>query len=184
MRSGLILAFFLLGVFVPLAVLWWRLRRWGLPVRVRVDPDDPRADDIVRYFAEIARRLDAQPSRMRLVFDGRNTAHRRIELDLLADRTMRVTVEGRRAKTFSLRARWIAEHPVPLDLGHAVLYVEPVEANRFRVMTQVPFAVPVGVYVMCSCAATVGLVFLVPELVAVAVGVPVGAGIAASLRGI
>lgn len=184
MRPGLIFAVFLLSVLAPVAVLWWRLRRWGLPVRVRVDPDEPCADDIARYLAEIAQRLDERPSRMRLVFDGRNTAQRRIELDFPADRTMRVTVEGRRAKTFSLRSRWIADHPVPLDLCRAVLYVEPVEANRFRVMTQIPFAVPLGVYVTCSLAATVGLVFLVPELVAVAVGVPVGTAIVASIRSV
>ena len=184
MRAYLILAIFLVCVGMPLAIFAWRVRKWGLPVRVRVDPEDPRPEDLVRYFVEIAQRLDARPQRMRLVFDGRNTASRALALDVLPDRKLRVSVEGHRAQTFGLRARWIADHPVPLDLRRAVLYVDPVDANRFRVMSKMPFEVPLSVYVVCFLMATFGLIFLVPELIVASVGVPVGIGIAVSLRGL
>ena len=63
---------------------------------------------------------------------------------------------------------------MPLDLKRAVVYVEPVDANRFRVMCGVPFAVPAWVYALCSLAATLGLVFLRAEGVGIALGLLLG----------
>lgn len=177
MRTALTVFLFVVAALAPFVVAGWRRRRWGLPVRVWVDPDDPRPNDIAHYLAEIAQRLDAQPERMRLVFDGRNAQNKEISLDVTSARTLSVRVAGHRAKTVDLRARWIADHPVPLDLRRAVLYIEPVDANRFRVMSVPPFAPPAAVYVACSLVATLGLVFLVPELVAPALGLPLGAAL-------
>lgn len=169
------IAVFFLGAFaVPFLLQWVRLRRWGLPVRVTVDPEDPRPEAICGYLAEIVRRLDERPERMRIVFDGRNARNRAISLDVGSDRTLLVAVEGCRSKRLDLRARWIADHPVPLALRRAVLYVEPVDANRFRVMTHVPCPVPPLVYVACSLLATVGLVRLSPGILAPAIGIAAG----------
>lgn len=174
MRIALIAALFLVPFILPFLLQWARLRRWGLPVRVVVDPEDPRPEAIGGYLAEIAQRLDARPERMRIVFDGRNARNRAIALDVETDRALRVSVDGHRPKRVDLRARWIADHPVPLALRRAVLYVEPVDANRFRVMRHVPFTVSPVVYVACSVAATVGLVRLSPEILAPVVGLAAG----------
>lgn len=174
MRIALVIALFTVSASLPLLLRWWRMRRWGLPVRVVADPDDPRPGDICGYLAEIARRLDERPERMRVVFDGRNSADRAIALDLGADGELRVSVEGRRAKGVDLRGRWIADHPVPLPLERAVLYVDPVDGNRFRVMSGIPFAVPPYVYAASSVAATIGVVCLSPEIVFSVVGLCVG----------
>lgn len=174
MRIALISALFLLGLVVPPFLRWLRMRRWGLPVRVVVDPADPLPEDICGYFAEIACRLDERPERMRVVFDGRNSRNRAISLDVEADRALRVSVEGHRPRRVDLRGRWIPDHPVPLPLKKAVLFVEPVDANRFRVMTSIPFSIPMVVYVACSLLATLGLVFVLPELLAAAVGTTLG----------
>ena len=169
---------FILSALAPLFVRWLRARRWGLAVNVYVDPEDPRPKDVCGYLAEIARRLDERPERMRVVFHGRCSDGSSPALDLDKDRRLRVSMQGRRAETVDLRARWIADHPVPLDLRRAVLYVEPVDANRFRVMAAPPFAVPRFVYVLCSLVAAAGLVFFSPEPVAMALGVSIGCAVA------
>ena len=174
MRPAVVFAVFAVSALLPLLVMWLRRRRWGLPVLVRVDPDDLRPDAVCGYLAEIARRLDERPERMRVVFDGRNREGRAITLDLAQDRTLRIAVEGRRAARADLRARWIADHPTPLSLRRAVLYIDPVDANRFRVMSAPPFDVLICVYLACSAVATAGLVYLIPEPVAMAVGVAAG----------
>jgi len=177
MRWSLIFCLFSVAAMVPLLVAWICARRWGLRVKVQVDPADPRPEAIAGYLAEIAQRLDERPERMRVVFDGRNESHRAIQLDLRPDRQMRLLVAGRRAYTFSLRERWIAEHPVPLTLHHTVLYVEPVDANRFRVRLAPPFRLPVWVCVLGSAAAAVGFCAFIPELVAVVAGTAIGGGL-------
>ncbi len=180
MRLALIVAFFLLSLLLPFLLKWWKMRRWGLPVRVVVDPDDPTPEAICGYLAEIARRLDAQPERMRIVFDGRNAAGRAIGLDLDSDRALRVSVERHRPKRVDLRGRWIADHPVPLSLTRAVLYVEPVDANRFRMMSGVPFEISPLVYVLCSILATIGLVRLSPEILSPVLGLCCGCALVSS----
>ena len=175
MRTALVVALLAGGSFlVPWAICWIRQIRWGLPVRVTVDPDNPRPADICGYLAEVARRLDERPERMRIRFDGRNTAGRAILLDIDTDRRLRISVEGHRPQAQDLRGRWIPDHEVPLNLRRAVLYVEPVDANRFRVMSRIPFSVSPFLYVSCSLLATLGVVFVLPELVSVAAGFALG----------
>ena len=116
---------------------------------------------------------------MRVVFHARCSGGRAPALDLEKDRRLRVDVDGRRSEKVDLRARWIADHPVPLDLRRAVLYIDPVDANRFRVMTAPPFPVPRSVYLIASLLATAGLVFFSPEPVALALGASIGCATAA-----
>lgn len=182
MRTALIASLFFAALLLPLLVKWWKMRRWGLPVRVVVDFEDPRPDDIAGYLAEIARRLDERPERMRIVFDGRNGQNRAILLDVESDRTLRVGVEGRRPRRVDLRGRWIADHPVPISLGRAEFYIEPVDANRFRVMTSIPFSVPPVLYVLCSLIATWGLVRLSPEILASVIGFAIGCALSETRR--
>lgn len=180
MRIALIVAFFVVPLLLPLLVKWWKMRHWGLPVRVVVDSKDPNLDDIAGYLAEIARRLDERPERMRVVFDGRNAQKRAISLDVEGDRSLRVGVSGHRPKRVDLRGRWVADHPVPVSLRRAVFYIDPVDGNRFRVMTSIPFPVPSVLYVLCSLAATWGMVRLSPEILALVVGFAVGCALASS----
>ena len=56
----------------------------------------------------------------------------------------------------------------------STIYVEPVDANRFRVMSAVPYPAPMGLYVACSLLATVGAILVSPECVAVALGLTLG----------
>ncbi len=105
-----------------------------LPVSIVVDPDDPRPKDIAGYFAAVARRLDERPERMRLTIE----APRGTMMDMDREGRLVFRVPGRRPAPLDIRRRWIAEHPVPLDLGgRRVLIITPVDANRFRV--SVPF---------------------------------------------
>ena len=174
MRLALSVVAGVLAAALPWALRLWREWRWGLPARITVDPDHPSADALADYFATVARRLDERPERMRLVIDGRTAARRALTLDFLPDGAMSVCVEGEAPKRFSLRRRWIPDHPVPLDLRACRLWIEPVEANRFRVMDRVPFRVPGGVYAVCALLAVVSAIWLVPECLAVAIGLAVG----------
>ena len=170
MRTLLSISVFLAALLAPLLFCWMRSRRWGERVLIRVDPADPLPADIAGYLAEIARSLDGNPRPLRIAFDGRNAEKRAIRLDLDPDRRLRVFVDGRRPQVLDLRGRWIADHPVPLDLRRTVLYVQPVDANRFRVATSIPFVAPVGVHICASLLAVVGLVWLQPEPFAGALG--------------
>ena len=174
MRLALSVLAGVLAAVVPWALRLWREWRWGLPARITVDPDNPSADALAEYFATVARRLDERPERMRLVIDGRTSARRALTLDFLPDGAMCACVEGETPVRFSLRRRWIPDHPVPLDLRACRLWIEPVEANRFRVMDRVPFRVPGGVYALCALLATAGAVWLAPECLAAAVGLAAG----------
>ena len=167
----------LAGVFaaaLPWALRLWRERRWGLPARITVAHGKPSADALAEDLATVARRRDARPERMRLVIDGRTTARHALTLDFLPDGAMCACVDGEKPKRFSLRRRWIPDHPVPLDLRACRLWIEPVDANRFRVMDRVPFCVPWAVYALCALLATAGAVWLAPECFAVAVGLAAG----------
>lgn len=121
------------------------MRKRRLPVTVTVDENDPRPVDVAHYLAEIAERLDERPERMRVVFNAPSG----LELDLERDGSMTVALPGRRTCRFDLRRRWIADHPVPFSIGpcprgflrlrrRAVLYIDPVDANRFRVSDRSP----------------------------------------------
>ncbi len=182
MRVALSVLAGVLAAALPWALRLWRERRWGLPARITVDPDHPSADALAEYFATVARRLDERPERMRLVIDGRTTARRALTLDFRPDGAMCAWVEGDEPKRFSLRRRWIPDHPVPLDLRACRLWIEPVDANRFRVMDRVPFRVPGGVYALCALLATAGAVWLAPECLAAAVGLASGCLTACTVR--
>ena len=180
MRLALSAALFVACFAVPFAVRWWRLRRWGLPVRIVVDPDDPTPSAIAGYLAEVACRLDERPERMRLVVEAANAGDRAISLDFTPEGEMVVAVEGHRSKKMDLRRRWIPEHPVPLVLWarrqrrKVRLYIDPVDAYRFSVMSAVPCRAPAGLYVACSLLATAGAILAAPECVAVALGLTLG----------
>ena len=177
MRIALDIALFATFFALPFAARWWRLRRWGLPVRITVDPDDPRPSVIAGYLAEVARRLDERPERMRVAVEAANVGDRAIALDFTPEGDMTVSVEGHRSRKMDLRRRWIPEHPVPLVLWsrkrrrNVRLYVDPVDANRFRVMSSVPWSPPSWLYVACSLLATLGAVVVSPECVVVAIDV-------------
>ena len=175
---------FVVGLVVPW-VIWKFSRKKRLPVTVTVDADDPRPADVARYFAEIAVRLDEHPERMRIVVD----APEGMALDLEPDGRMAICMPGRRTFHFDLRRRWIAEHPVPFHLGSGgtsrlarifrsrrlpVLYVDPVDANRFRVTDRLPFAVPLAACVSLSLMATIAAVLVSPQLLAFVLGVLAG----------
>ena len=106
-----------------------------LPVSITIDPEDPRPKDIAEYFAAVARRLDEHPEPMRLVVE----APRGVVMDIDREGRLVFKVPGRRPVPLDIRRRWIADHPVPLDLGgRTVLIVKPVDANRFRVSESLP----------------------------------------------
>ena len=182
MRVALSVLAGVLAAALPWALRLWRERRWGLPARITVDPDHPSAAALAEYFATVARRLDERPERMRLVIDGRTAARRALTLDFLPDGAMCACVEGETPVRFSLRRRWIPDHPVPLDLRACRLWIEPVDTNRFRVMDRVPFRVPAAVYALCALLATAGAVWLAPECLAAAVGLAAGCLTARSVR--
>lgn len=101
-----------------------------LPVRITIDPDDPQPKDVAEYFAAVARRLDEEPQAMRVVV----AAPRGVVLDMDDQGRLLLRVAGRRPAVLDVRRRWIADHPVPLDLaGCTTLMIRPVDANRFRV---------------------------------------------------
>lgn len=164
----------MLAAALPWALRLWRERRWGLSVRITVDPENPSSAALAEYFAMVARRLDECPERMRLVIDGRTAARCALTLDFQPDGQMCACVEGDAPVRFSLRRRWIPDHPVPMDLRSCRLWIEPVDANRFRVMDCVPFSVPGGVYALCALVATAGVACFSPECLALAIGLAAG----------
>ena len=179
-QAAVWIACFALGLAMP-QVVRMLLRKKRLPVRVTIDADDPRPRDVARYLAEIAARLDERPERMRIVFD----APPGVELDLEDDGRLVVRAPGHRDYRFDLRRRWIADHPVPLALSPRpllpltplrplILFVDPVDGNRFRVTDRLPFRVPPAVYFVLSLLAVVGVLLFSPELLLAVTGVALG----------
>ncbi len=103
-------------------------------VLVRSSPYEPSAEAFAGYLAEVASHLDEKPEPLAMTLDGGGRAH---EIDFLPDGRMSVSIDGAGRHVFSLRRRWIPEHPVPLRFGagggQARLYVRPASANRFHV---------------------------------------------------
>ena len=184
MRLAVSAALFAACAAAPVVARWWRLRRWGFPVRVVADPDDPSPTAMAGYLAEVARSLDERPRRLILSIEAFNSAGRKVSLDFPPGGEMAVAVDGRPPKKFSLRRRWIPEHPVPLVLWSRRrwrwpmnclrLYVDPVDANRFRVMRRPPCSVPAWIYAACSLAAAAGAAAASPECVCSAAGTALG----------
>jgi len=181
MRLDFAIGIFLVAIVLP--GLWhaWRFRRGRLPVTITADPDDPRPTQLADCFSQVAQRLDERPQRMALVVDARNRLGRSAVLDFAPDGTMVVSVDGHRPKRFSLRRRWIAEHPVPLVLWSpgrpkrlCRLFIDPVDANRFRVTERPRARFPMPIAAACSVVGAFGAYFVIPELLALAGGLAVG----------
>lgn len=124
---------------VPLVRLAARLvaLRRILPVTVQLDPDDPSPEHFAECLAQVAARLDERPERMRLVIRGAAKGGLPVVMDSVdSGAAFRITCGAHRPRRLDLRRRWIAEHPLPLVVRPGrptVLYVAPVDANRFRV---------------------------------------------------
>ena len=84
-----------------------------LPVHIWIREENATPEELAGYFTELARRLDAHPQKMRLIIESSVPAV--LDFDP-ADGEPVVSVGGRTQK-FSLRHRWLPEHPVPLLLG-------------------------------------------------------------------
>ena len=114
-----------------------------LPVHIWIREENATPEELAGYFTEIARRLDAHPQKMRLRIESSVPAA--LDFDP-ADGEPVVSVGGRTHK-FSLRHRWLPEHPVPLLLGpHTVpdspSKIEGVAGGRGSMTGSVPNAVP------------------------------------------
>ncbi len=175
---------FVVGAVLPW-MLWMLLRKKRLPVTVTVDDDDPKPSDVARYFAEIAARLDEYPERMRVVF----VAPQGMALDMEPDGRLAIRLQGRRTCRFDLRRRWIADHSVPFALGPhspafpwrwlrrrrpAVLYIDPVDANRFRVSDRMRMSVPFALHVLLSLGAVMAVIMVSPLLISAVAGMVLG----------
>ena len=119
------------------------LLNW-LPVRIRLDPDDPRPQELADCLAALAARLDERPQPMRVAITAAAPGGLPVVLDLLGDGSaFSISAGAHRPVKLNLRRRWIPEHPVPLTLRPGrttVLYATPTDANRFRVSTRVTLA--------------------------------------------
>ena len=130
-----------------------------LPVHIWIREANASPQESVGYVTELARYLDAQPRKMRLIIES--TVPATLDFDP-GDGHPSVTVGDEMAK-FRLRHRWIPEHPVPLALGpvstrhvrRTMLLIDPVDGNRFRVRDHRVVPVPGWAY---AVAATMGIV--------------------------
>ena len=129
------------------------MRTRRLPVSVTAS-ESPTPGEIAGYLAQIAVRLDERPEPMRIAFDVPPGT----VLDCISDGRLSVCIEGHRRKALDLRRRWIADHPMPLSLHRRVLYVDPVDANRFRVSLRPSWRMPVAAYAVLSLLATAAVV--------------------------
>lgn len=165
----------LLSAAASFATVWlWRLlhlisdRR--LPVTVTIDAKHPRAKIIAGYLAEIAARLDERPESMQVTFKSPGG----VSLDLERDSRLVIHVTGQHPAKLDLRRRWIADHPVPIQLKGLVLYINPVDSNRFRVNNRRPIMIPPWTAIPLSLAASAGLMLAMPWLTGLAIGSALG----------
>ena len=173
-----------------------------LPVHIWIREENATPEEVAGYFTELARRLDAHPQKMRLVIESSVPA----VLDFDPSDGEPVVSVGGLSQKFSLRHRWLPEHPVPLPLGfpasslrsvpnkslrlsrfarrlfpkrRLVLLIDPVDGNRFRVRSRCTLRVPHGLYAIFAIVAVVAVVTLHPLALAFAVLLLIGfAGIA------
>lgn len=103
-------------------------------VRVVADHDNPSPAQLKDCFAEVFAVLDLSPRPLFLTLDARNASGAAVSIDL-ADGEPVFRIDGRRSAKANFRRRWLAEHPVPLDLrdGRCQLVLEPTTGNRVRV---------------------------------------------------
>ena len=139
-----LVACILLAAVMPLVRLAMRAlaARRCLPVTVQLDPDDPTPEHFAECLAQVAARLDERPERMRLVIRGAAKGGLPVIMDSVdSGAAFRITCGSHRPRRLELRRRWIAEHPLPLVIRPGrptVLYITPVDSNRFRV-SESPF---------------------------------------------
>jgi len=114
--------------------------RRSLPVVIQLDPEDPSPDHFAECLAQVAARLDERPEPMRLVIRGAAKGGLPVIMDSAdSGAAFRITCGAHRARRLELRRRWIAEHPLPLVVRPGkptVLYITPVDSNRFRVSSK------------------------------------------------
>ena len=104
-------------------------------VVVRVDGDDPSPRELMGYFAELFREMDARPREMLVTVWTKNDRGARFTIDLEAGEPV-FRREGMNAAHAAFRGRYLAEHPVPytLPLHRAARFIlRPASGNRVRV---------------------------------------------------
>ena len=134
-----------------------------LPVHIWIREENADPQEVAGYFVELARRLDERPRKMRLIVES--TVSASLDFDP-KDGNPVVSVCGERCG-FDIRRRWIPEHPVPLEFGsrQAVLLVDPVEGNRFRVRSGRKIALPGWTYAVFAASATLTALTLHPAAI-------------------
>ena len=139
------------------------------PVHIWIREENADARELAGYFVEIARRLDENPVKMRLVVES--TVPASLDIDP-KDGCMVASVCGENRR-FSIRRRWIPEHPVPLDFGpdangkrrRTILLIDPAENNRFHVSSHRNIALPTELFGLLALLAVVAVVTLHPAAV-------------------
>ena len=106
-----------------------------LPVSIWIGGDCRDPEVVADYFAQVMRRLDAQPEQMRIAIESPHGVSLDMDPD---DGAFLVRMEGGGVARRDFRRRWIADHDVPLPLSgrfrrRVVLIATPVDANRVRV---------------------------------------------------
>ena len=137
-----------------------------VPVHIWIREENATPEELAGYFTELARRLDAHPQKMRLMIESSVPAV--LDFDP-ADGEPVVSVGGQTQK-FSLRHRWLPEHPVPLPLGPVpasakkcvVLLIDPIDGNRFRVRSRRVFWVPRSLYALFAVVAVAAVITFHP----------------------
>lgn len=142
-----------------------------LPVHIWIRDENSSPDEIAGCFLELARRLDERPRKMRLVVES--TVPASLDFDP-KDGNPFVSAGGSMRK-FSMRRRWLPEHPVPLEFGPnpVVLLIDPIDGNRFRVSSVRRIRLPRWTYALLAASATVAAVTLHPAAAAIALIVAV-----------
>ena len=138
-----------------------------LPVHIWIREENASPAEIAGYFASIARRLDEQPQKMRLMVDSSVS----VVLDFDPKDGNPVVSAGGESHRFSLRRRWLPEHPVPMEFGRrqTVLLIDPVDGNRCRVRQGRRIILPEWMYAAFAVSATVSAVTLHPAAFALTI---------------
>ncbi len=150
-----------------------------LPVHIWISERNADPGELAGYFVEIARRMDGSPERMCLVVESSVPAS--LDVDP-ADGLLVARIAGGERR-FSLRGRWLPEHPVPLELGpgpggrarKTVLLVDPTCGNRFRVRSCRAFGIPPWAYAAFAALASLAAVTLGAVAIVLAAALAVAA---------
>ena len=142
-----------------------------LPVHIWIREENADPREVAGYFVELARRLDECPRKMRLYVESAVPAS--LDFDP-KDGNPVVSVCGGKCG-FDIRRRWIPEHPVPLEFGGRpkILFVDPVDGNRFRVRSGRKVPLPGWAYAVFAVSAVLAAVTLHPAAIVSALAVAV-----------